>query len=151
MLIYMLIYYLKYTKTILLYKTLQTHTGSPWCFMAKACLALCNPMDCSSPGSSIRGISQERIPNSLLPSNMLILVRDSMGSPSNCCNSYRSPAHLSCPHSRWFGHRPIEKECSSDHHTETRSLCTSGGLKRKATWPLEGTGSHTQWTSCGLA
>ena len=141
------LYYRKYTKVILLYKTLQIHIGSPrcCCFMAKACPTLCDPMVCSSPGSSIHGISQERIPNSLLPSNVLILVRDCMGSPSNCCNSYHSPAHLSCPHSHWFGHRPIEKEYSSDHHIETRSLCISGGLKRRATWPLEGTRTHTQW------
>ena len=29
--------------------------------VAKLCLTLCDPMDCSPPGSSVRGISQERI------------------------------------------------------------------------------------------
>ena len=29
--------------------------------IAQSCLTLCNPMDCSLPGSSIRGIFQARI------------------------------------------------------------------------------------------
>ena len=29
--------------------------------VTKLCLTLCNPMDCSSPGSSVRGILQARI------------------------------------------------------------------------------------------
>ena len=29
--------------------------------VAQSCLTLCNPMDCSPPGSSVHGISQERI------------------------------------------------------------------------------------------
>ena len=45
--------------------TLQLHIkyfptdGS--CSVAKSCLALCNPMDCSPQDFSIRGISQARI------------------------------------------------------------------------------------------
>ena len=31
------------------------------CFFTKLCLTLCNSMDCSPPGSSVRGIFQERI------------------------------------------------------------------------------------------
>ena len=31
------------------------------CVVAKLCPTLCNPMDCSPPGSSIHGISQARI------------------------------------------------------------------------------------------
>ena len=31
------------------------------CLVAKLCLTLCNPMDCSPPGSSVHGISQARI------------------------------------------------------------------------------------------
>ena len=31
------------------------------CLAAKSCLTLCNPMDCSPPGSSLHGISQARI------------------------------------------------------------------------------------------
>ena len=30
------------------------------CSVTKLCLTLCNPMDCSPPGSSVHGISQER-------------------------------------------------------------------------------------------
>ena len=29
--------------------------------VAKLCLTLCDPMDCSPPGSSVHGISQARI------------------------------------------------------------------------------------------
>ena len=32
-----------------------------WCLVAKWCPALCDPMDCSPPASSIHGISQARI------------------------------------------------------------------------------------------
>ena len=31
------------------------------CLVAKLCLTLCDPMDCSLPGSSVRGVSQARI------------------------------------------------------------------------------------------
>ena len=31
------------------------------CLVAKVCLPLCNPMDCSLPGSSVRDILQARI------------------------------------------------------------------------------------------
>ena len=33
----------------------------PVCLVAQSCLTLCNPMDCSPPGSSVLGISQARI------------------------------------------------------------------------------------------
>ena len=32
-----------------------------WCLVTQLCLTLCNPMDCSLPGSSVLGISQVRI------------------------------------------------------------------------------------------
>ena len=32
-----------------------------WCLVAKLCLTLCDPMDFSSPGSFVHGISQARI------------------------------------------------------------------------------------------
>ena len=35
-------------------------TESVEVFVVKSCLALCNPMDCSPPGSSVHGISQPR-------------------------------------------------------------------------------------------
>ena len=31
------------------------------CLFAQSCLTLCNPMDCSPPGSSVHGIAQARI------------------------------------------------------------------------------------------
>ena len=35
--------------------------NSPCCLVAQLCLTLCHPVDCSPPGSSVRGISQARI------------------------------------------------------------------------------------------
>ena len=32
-----------------------------WCLVAQPCLTLCDPMDCSLPGSSAHGISQARV------------------------------------------------------------------------------------------
>ena len=59
----------------LLVKQLSTHAGhrEPWkptwgwlgmrdlCLHAQWCLSLCDPMDCSPPGSSVHGILQARI------------------------------------------------------------------------------------------
>ena len=33
----------------------------PMCLVTQSCLTLCNPMDCSAPGSSVHGILQARI------------------------------------------------------------------------------------------
>ena len=40
---------------------LSQETDVPVCFVAQSCLTLCNPMDCSLPGSSVHGILQARI------------------------------------------------------------------------------------------
>ena len=37
------------------------HSLMCMCVHAQLCLTLCNPMDCSPPGSSVHGISQARI------------------------------------------------------------------------------------------
>ena len=44
------------------------------CVCAQLCLTLCNPMDCSPPGSSVHGISQARILEwiSIFPSGDLL-------------------------------------------------------------------------------
>ena len=38
-----------------------TYQNCCCCLATKSCLTLCNPMDCSPPGSSVQGISQARI------------------------------------------------------------------------------------------
>ena len=43
------------------------------CSVAKSCPALCDPMDCSPPGSSVHGVSQARIPET-------VAISSSMGS-----------------------------------------------------------------------
>ena len=42
-----------------MYHSLIIH--SPVCLVAQLCPTLCNPMNCSPPGSSVPGILQERI------------------------------------------------------------------------------------------
>ena len=37
------------------------YSGGGCCSVAKSCPTLCNPMDCSQPGSSVHGILQARI------------------------------------------------------------------------------------------
>ena len=39
---------------------LTLHIHPRCCLVAKSCQTLCDPMDCSSPGSSVHGISQAR-------------------------------------------------------------------------------------------
>ena len=42
-----------------------------WCVSAQSCLTLCNPTDCSLPGSSVHGIFQARIlGQGFLPGNL---------------------------------------------------------------------------------
>ena len=42
------------------------HFTSCCCSVAKSCLTLCDPMDCSTPGSSVHGISQQEYWSGLL-------------------------------------------------------------------------------------
>ena len=53
-------------KSWLAAEKMETHSksnqvGSGGALVAKLCLTLNNPMDCSQPGSSVHGISQARI------------------------------------------------------------------------------------------
>ena len=52
--------------------------------VAQLCPALCDPMDCSSPGSSVRGISQARVLE-------LVTISSSRGS-----SQARNRTHVSC-------------------------------------------------------
>ena len=42
-------------------RTMESHSNREKHVHAQSCLALCNPMDCSLPGSSVHGIFQARI------------------------------------------------------------------------------------------
>ena len=44
-----------------LFSVLYYNNSTKWNEVAQSCLTLCNPMDCSLPGSSIQGIFQARI------------------------------------------------------------------------------------------
>ena len=49
-------------QTVLIHICLTTHKGyTVCCLVAKSCLAFCDPMNCSSPGSSVHGILQAKI------------------------------------------------------------------------------------------
>ena len=50
-----------YLEKTLIQKKKYTDPSAHVCVCAQSCLALCNPMDCSSPGSSVHGVSQARI------------------------------------------------------------------------------------------
>ena len=54
------------------------------CLVAQLCLTLCNPMDCSLPGSSVHGISQARILE-------WVAISSSRGD-----SWLRDPTHISC-------------------------------------------------------
>ena len=62
------------------------------CVGAQSCLTLCDPMDCSLPGSSVHGISQARI---------LEQVSSSRGS-----SQPRDGRHSSCTAGRFFTTEP---------------------------------------------
>ena len=51
----------QFTYFFLLFFMLLVSYLSCYCLVAKSCLTHCDPMDCSTPGSSIRGILQARI------------------------------------------------------------------------------------------
>ena len=62
----------------------------PCANLLQSCLALCDPMDCSPPGSSVHGISQARI-----------LEWVAFPSPEDLPNPGIEPASLTSPH--WQG------------------------------------------------
>ena len=49
------------SKTTLKTKCVNLCKDSSECTVAQSCLALCNPMDCSPPGSSVHGIISKGI------------------------------------------------------------------------------------------
>ena len=48
--------------------SLPRATGGKKVLVTQSCLTLCNPMDCSPPGSSVQGILQARIPEGIATS-----------------------------------------------------------------------------------
>ena len=64
-----------------------------WCLVARSCLTLCNPMDCSPPGSSVHGIFPGR--NTGVGCHFLL--------------QGIFPAHISCIAGRFFTTEPPGK------------------------------------------
>ena len=71
--------------------------GCCCCLVAKLCLTLCDPMDCSPPGSSVHGMSQARILE-------WVAISCSRGS-----SQPRDQAHVSCLAGKFFTTQPPGK------------------------------------------
>ena len=80
------------------------------CSVAKSCLTLCDPMDCSPPGSSVHGIYQARILE-------WVAISSPKGSPQP--RDWTSPMAPALA-GRFFTIEPPGKPLSS---TDTRCLC----------------------------
>ena len=74
------------------------------CLVAESCLTLCNPMDCSLPGSSVHGISQARILE-------WVAISFSRGSSWS-----RGQTHFSCWAGRFFADEPLGKSLNTVEH-----------------------------------
>ena len=62
-----------------------------WCLVPQSCPTLCNPMDCSPPGSSVHGTSQARI----LERVAIFLLHTTIWKSVKCLFSYFSIVRLS--------------------------------------------------------
>ena len=86
-------------KTII-FRVWSATLASLACLCAQSCLTLCNPVDCSPPGSSVHGISQARILE-------WVAISSSRGS-----SQPRTQTHvfcLSCIAGRFFTIKPSGK------------------------------------------
>ena len=61
------------------------------CLVAKLCLTLCDPMDCSQPGSSAHGIFQVRILEWRVCTSRQIICHWATGEAPSCINSFNNP------------------------------------------------------------
>ena len=97
---------------------------------AQSCLILCDPMDCSTSGSSVHGISQVRILES-------VAISFSRGS-----SQPRDQTQVSCTASRFFTVWAI-REVWRIPWTEELSTLQSTGSQRVETTELQHTHTHT--------
>ena len=86
---------------IIFCKTYRSHSCS---LVAQLCPTLCNPMDCSPPGSSVRGVSQARI----LAQVAISFSRGSFWP--------RNQTHICCIAGRFFTAEPPGKPMGSIRH-----------------------------------
>ena len=106
-----------------------------WCLASQSCPTLCNPMDCSPPGSSVHGIFPGR----------------NMGVGCHFLLQGIFPAHISCIAGRFFTAEPpgkprseppaqTSRSCSVLHPGLERALPPRGawtvGPSAPASWPL---------------
>ena len=80
------------------------------CVNAQSCLTLCNPMDCSPPGSSVHGILQARILEWVIPF--------SRGSSQS-----RDRNQVSCIAGRFFTTKPPESRRQQKDQPSSKYLC----------------------------
>ena len=91
------------------------------CLVAQSCTTLCNPMDCSPPGSSIHGILQARILEWVaMPCSRLFLYIQ----PQIRCNSQFSLAIFGGPN------LTIVKPSSQDTRQDRKKIIALPGKQR---------------------
>ena len=108
---------------IILTNTVEAHYEICCCVVTKSCLTLCDPMDCSPPGSSVHGISQARI---------LQWVAISFSKESSRPRDWTC---ISCLAGRFFTTEPPGKPIIDNQNSrggETLSIC----IWRQDTFPI---------------
>ena len=73
----------------------------------QSCLTLCDPMDCSPPGSAVHGILRERFKGNFCCSTKERTSGKKL--PATCSVGHRIRGHLS---KAWTSHRPVGQEAS---------------------------------------
>ena len=86
------------------------------CFVPQSCPTLCDPMDCSPPGSSVHGILQARILE-------WVAMPSSRGS-----SQPRDLTGVSCIAGRFFASRVTREALLSPSHMHWRLLCVFSQL-----------------------
>ena len=106
------------------------------CLATKLCPTLCDPTDCSLPGSSVRGISQARILECITISS------------SRASSWTREWTHISCLAGRFFTTEPPGKSHLRSYHLIRPTFCKN--LEGEMLWILFNL-NHTQCFSLNRA
>ena len=110
------------------------------CLFGKSCLTLCNPMDCSPPGSSVHGISQEngKLP---LPSTRNLPHPDSEIEPV-------SPALMG----RFFTSKPPAAAAAAKSLQSCPTLCEpKDGSPTRLPRPWDSSGKTLEWVAISFS
>ena len=114
--------------------------SSGCCLLTKLCPTLCKPMDCSPPGSSVHGISQARILESVAISSSIKSKQRVTEKKAACLSPPQSPRPSSNASSsgrlpQWL--RNKESACSAGD---------MGSIPGSGRFPGEGSGNPLQYS-----